>query len=103
VSAIWIEKENSMIEPSKVDPRLAAQFIARARRAEAEGYASGSTSEQIVSAFLSNRQDWLPEKWTMLDALERLHLGGQDWFHTMIAVNKRGWRHSTEMHEERLS
>ncbi|RYG88333.1 MAG: hypothetical protein EON59_04775 [Alphaproteobacteria bacterium] len=90
-----------MIDPSKVDPRLAAQFIARARRAEAEGFASGSTTEQIVSAFLTNRQDWLPERWTMLDALDRLHLGGPDWFHTMMAVNSRGWRQSADMHDDR--
>lgn len=92
-----------MFDPAQVNPRLAAQFIARARRAAAEGCASGSTTEQFVSAFLNNRQDWLPERWTMLDALERLHLGGPDWFHTMMAVNKRGWRHTADMHEERLS
>lgn len=83
-----------MVDANKIDPRLAAQFIARARRAAKEGYASGSTSEQIVAALLNGRTDWLPERYSRrpLDAIQRLADGGAEWFHTMMAVNQTFWR-----------
>lgn len=92
-----------MIDATKVDPRLAAQFIGRARRAAAAGYAVGSTSEQIVTAFLNGRSDWLPAPFQHpLEAISRLYAGGPEWFHTMMAVSKRDWRAGVEMHEDRL-
>lgn len=92
-----------MIDPAKVEPRLAALFIAKARRAAAAGEAFGSTSEQIVAALLNGRADWLPFPYqNPLDAIYRLYAGGPEWFHTMMAVSKRDWRDGIEMHEDRL-
>ena len=92
-----------MIDQDKVDPRLAAQFISRARRAAAAGYAVGSTSEQIVTALLNGRADWLPEPFKHpLEAIARLYAGGPEWFHTMMAVSKRDWHAGVELYEDRL-
>lgn len=92
-----------MIQSSKTNPRLAVQFISRARRAAEEGRASGTPMEQIVSALLNNRQDWLPDGCTILEALERLMVVyEEDWFHTMMAIHKRSWRQSSTMYPEPL-
>ena len=94
----------SMIDPKELDPRLAVQFIARARRASTVGQAAGSVSERIVTAFLCDRSDWLPAPYQQpLAAVAHLHAENAVWFHTMLAVSKRNWRGHTDMHEERLS
>lgn len=92
-----------MIDPSKVKPHLAAKFISHARRARDAGCAIGSTSEQIVAALLNGRADWLPESYPEpLEAVIRLNQEGEDWWHTMLAVNKTNWRYEAPMEAERL-
>lgn len=93
-----------MIDPKELDPRLAVQFIARARRAVAVGHAAGSVSERIVTAFLCDRSDWLPAPYQQpFAAVAHLHVEDPAWFHTMLAVSKRGWRSRADLHEEPLS
>lgn len=82
-----------MIDYNQVSQPLADTFIRLARRAEQEGYAVGSTSEQIVSALINGRADWLPEIYSdPLAAIKRLHAGGGDWWHTMLHVHGLDWR-----------
>lgn len=49
-----------MIDRSKISMPLVPKFIRLARLAAREGYAIGSTSEQIVAAVINGRADWLP-------------------------------------------
>ena len=82
-----------LIDYDQVQPRLMAQFIGLARRAARAGHAGGSTSEQIVAALLNGRVDWLPDYYaTPLAAIDRLSQGGVEWYHSMLAVHRRGWR-----------
>lgn len=82
-----------LINYDKVQPRLMAEFMGLARRSEKAGYAVGSTSEQIVGALLNRRVDWLPERYaTPLEAIDRLVQGGEEWWHSMLAVHERGWK-----------
>lgn len=93
-----------MIDNSKFDPRLAAHFIASARRAAAANRATGSTFEQIVTALLNGRSDWLPPRHEHpLEAICYLHAEDPVWFHTMMAVSETyDWRASAEMYEDPL-
>jgi hypothetical protein len=94
-----------MIDNSKFDPRLAASFIAKARHAATSGRAVGSTSEQIVTALLNGRSDWLPSRYEHpLKAIRQVYAEDPVWFHTMIAVSERyETLKSVEMFEDRLS
>lgn len=92
-----------LINFDMVSPSLTAQFISLARRSAEAGYAVGSTSEQIVGALLNGRSDWLPESYsTPLEAIVRLAQGGEEWWHTMLAVNEMNWRPQAPMYVERL-
>lgn len=91
------------IDSNQVSPRLTAQFISLARQSAEAGYAVGSTSEQIVGALLNGRADWLPGRYAKpLEAIVRLAQGGEEWWHTMLAVNEMDWRYEAPMHAERL-
>ena len=82
-----------MIDPNQISTPLANNFIRLARLAEEEGYAIGSTSEQIVAALINGRVDWLPAIYSdPLAAIKRLHAGGSDWWHTMLYVHGLDWR-----------
>lgn len=82
-----------MIDRSKISMPLVPEFIRLARLAAREGYAIGSTSEQIVAALINGRADWLPSNYPEpLDAIKRLHAGGADWWHTMLHVHGLDWR-----------
>lgn len=92
-----------MIDPTKVRSDLTVTFIRLAQQAASAGCAIGSTSEQIVGALLNKRADWLPSAYpTPLEAIIRLDQGGEDWWHTLLYVYKRGWSMPMEMHEDRL-
>jgi len=92
-----------LIDYTKVSPQLTAEFMSLARRSAAAGHAVGSTSEQIVGALLNGRSDWLPDSYsTPLDAIVRLAQGGEEWWHTLLAVNAREWRYQAPMYVERL-
>lgn len=82
-----------MIDPKQISAPLVEDFIRLARRAKQEGYAIGSTSEQIVAALINGRADWLPSKCPEpLEAIKRLHAGGSDWWHTLLYVHGLDWR-----------
>lgn len=82
-----------MIDSKLVNKSLVPEFVRRARRAADAGEAAGSTSEQIVSALLNGRADWLPYPYTdPLAAIRRLHSGGADWWHTLLYVAETNWR-----------
>lgn len=84
-------------------PRLAAKFMANARRAREVGTPDGTHFEQIVTAMLVNRVDWLPGACeNILDALSQLVQHDETWFHTMIEVNRMNWCKTAEMSAERL-
>jgi len=89
----------TLIDYDQVQPRLMAQFIGLARRSAQVGYAVGSTSEQIVGALLNGRADWLPASCpTPLEAIDQLIQDSENWWHSMLAVHRRGWR-SQEIYE----
>ena len=50
-----------MTKEFKLEPRLVAKFLGNAQLAEQRGHAEGSHYEQIVSALLHSRLDWLPD------------------------------------------
>ena len=82
-----------MIDYSKVSMPLAQNFIRLARLADQEGYAVGSTSEQIIAALINGRSDWLPLNYPEpLGAIKRVYAGGADWWHTALYVHGLGWR-----------
>lgn len=64
-----------------------------ARLAEQEGYAIGSTSEQLVTALINGRAEWLPSIYPApLATSKRLHTGGAGWWHSMLYVHGLDWR-----------
>ena len=82
-----------MFDRKCVSASLAQHFVLLARQARQDGYAKGSTTERIVAALINGRADWLPEDYSdLLDAIKRLHVGGPDWWHTMLYVHGRHWR-----------
>lgn len=82
-----------MFAPNKIDPRRVVQFITWARRAERDGGASGSVNEQIVSALLNGRLDWLPQSCAQpLAAIQHLIDEGDGWFQLMMVVHRQNWR-----------
>lgn len=80
------------MEPQvKVNTRLMAKFIGNAYRADKAGMAEGSYFEQMVTALLRNRLEWLPEGCPgILPALIQLVAHDEDWFHMMIEVSRLG-------------
>lgn len=75
----------------KFDPRLAAKFIGNAYRADQTGKADGTYYEQIVTALLRDRLDWLPEGCVgILPALRQLVEHNENWFHMMVEVGRMG-------------
>lgn len=82
-----------MIDQTKISRPLVQEFIRLARLAEREGYAIGSTSEQIVAALINGEASWLPPDYPEpLGAIKRLYRGGSDWWHTALYVHGIDWR-----------
>jgi hypothetical protein len=94
------EKQNGCFN---YNARLAAKFIGNARRPLNSGEPDGTSLDQIVTAYVLDRADWLPASCENFEqALEQIAAHDEIWCHTMTAVKQMDLGNSAEMTAERL-
>lgn len=92
-----------MVDPSKVNLRLAARFVTRVQKGVSYPSAVVPMAEHVAAALLHGSTNLLPASYQHpLDALAYVAEQGADWVPTLLAVHQRDRKPLLEMYEERL-